>query len=220
MDTNSKSPKRVLLIDNQPVCRHGLERILKDFEEFSFEGFAKSLEEALAPPSPPDIIALDIVVAKSQGIAAIKDLKRRFPRAVVLVVTAHDEILFAERCLKAGANGYLMKTAPMTDLIQAFRDVSKGALHVSQRMKTRMLNRIAGEACETEQVRFDRLSDREILIVQHIGQSLNNQEIANELQISVKTIESHRSRIKSKLELSSPNELIRYAMRLKGSGSL
>ncbi len=217
MDIQTDKPKRILLIDDQPVCRLGLERILRDFDEFTFDGYASSLEKALAPSRSPDIIAIDIETAKSRGVSAIKDLKRTFPKAVILVITSHDEILFAERCLKAGAQGYLMKTAPKTALVQAFKDVSHGHLHLSDRMRARMLGRLNGETDDTNTVDFDRLSDRELLIVQHIGQSRNNREIANQLHISVKTIESHRSRIKSKLSLHTPNELIRFAMRLQDS---
>ena len=215
MDTRNHKPKHVLLIGDQPVCRHGLERIFNGTSEFAFDGFATNLEDAIVSNREPDIVAIDIAVAKCQGIAAIKRLKRRFSKSVVLVITSHDENLFAERCLKAGANGYLMKTAPESELVKAFRDVASGRIHVSDRIRSRILSRVTSRHSDQDELNFDRLSDRELLIVHHISQSKNNQEIANELQISTKTIETHRSRIKSKLQLGSPNDLIRFAMRLQ-----
>ncbi|MGY8696855.1 MAG: response regulator transcription factor [Verrucomicrobiia bacterium] len=184
MDKRNHKPKHVLLIDDHPVCRHGLERIFNNSNEFSFDEFSTSVDDAVQPKQEPDIVALDIAIAKCKGMA--------------------------------GANGYLMKTASKEALIKAFHEMAEGHLHVSNRIRSRILNRVSGYSSELDETpHVDRLSDRELLIVQHISQSKNNQEIAQELQISQKTIESHRSRIKSKLELDSPHELIRFAMRLR-----
>lgn len=110
-----------------------------------------------------------------------------------------------------------MKTQSTDDLLQALQDVSQDRLYLSSRMRARILNRMSTHEIEQKRSRFERLSDRELLIVQHISQSLDNKEIAREMKISIKTIESHRSRIKSKLELSSPSELVRFAMRLQNN---
>ena len=217
MDATTSQSTRILLIDDQPVCRYGLERILCATNEFVIEEQAKDISEAIARCKEPDIIALDLAIAKSRGIASIKDLKRRFLDASILVLTAHDEQLFAERSLKSGAVGYVMKSAEPSVLLLAFREVANGQLHISSRIRSRILNRVTGPDSEDAHLRFDRLSDRELLIVQHISLSKNNREIADELKISTKTIESHRSRIKSKLELSSPSELVRFATRLQSS---
>lgn len=209
--------KQILLIDEQPICRYGLERILNQSTEFKLVGYARSLDEIATPYRAPDLIAIDIIVARSNGIAALKELRRRFKKSAILVITAHDETLFAERCLRAGAQGYLMKTAPETHFFHAISNVSRGQIYLSPNMKTLILSRIGGEDLDSSSSRFDRLSDRELLIVQHISQSMDNREIATNMKISIKTIESHRSRIKSKLELSSPSELVRFAMRLQKS---
>ncbi len=189
--------------------------MFNETSQFSLLGFSTRLEGIDPSAINPDVIALDIVVARSNGIGAIKELKRKFPSAPILVVTSHDESLFAERCLRAGAQGYSMKTAPLDDLMQAFSEVSQGKLYLSPKMRARILSRMSGHEAERSSSRFERLSDRELLIVQHISQSMDNREIAKQMKISVKTIESHRSRIKSKLELSSPSELVRFAMRLQ-----
>ncbi len=215
MELQSDDQKQILLIDEQPICRSGLESLLTESKSFALLGYSNTLEGIEPVSISPDIIAIDIVVAKANGIGAIKDLKRKFPNASILVTTSHDEMLFAERCLRAGAQGYLMKTAPLTELIQALSDVSTGRLYLSPKMRTLILNRMSGHEAERGRSRFERLSDRELLIVQHISQSMDNREIAKQMKISIKTIESHRSRIKSKLELSSPSELVRFAMRLQ-----
>jgi DNA-binding NarL/FixJ family response regulator len=215
VESQSNSPKKILLIDEQPICRLGMESLIEQYPQFNLLGFATNLEGVEPSSISPDVIAIDIVVAKTNGIGAIKDLKRKFSNASILVVTSHDESLFAERCLRAGAQGFSMKTAPLEELIQALDDVSSGRLYLSSKMRTLILNRMSGHEAERSRSRFERLSDRELLIVQHISQSMDNREIAKQMKISIKTIESHRSRIKSKLELSSPSELVRFAMRLQ-----
>ena len=192
-----------------------MESLIEQHPQFNLLGFATNLEGVEPSSISPDVIAIDIVVAKTNGIGAIKDLKRKFSNASILVVTSHDESLFAERCLRAGAQGFSMKTAPLEELIQALDDVSSGRLYLSSKMRTLILNRMSGHEAERSRSLFERLSDRELLIVQHISQSMDNREIAKQMKISIKTIESHRSRIKSKLELSSPSELVRFAMRLQ-----
>lgn len=192
-----------------------MESLIEQYPQFNLLGFATNLEGVEPSSISPDVIAIDIVVAKTNGIGAIKDLKRKFSNASILVVTSHDESLFAERCLRAGAQGFSMKTAPLEELIQALDDVSSGRLYLSSKMRTLILNRMSGHEAERSRSRFERLSDRELLIVQHISQSMDNREIAKQMKISIKTIESHHSRIKSKLELSSPSELVRFAMRLQ-----
>ncbi len=215
MELQSTHKKQVLLIDEQPVCHLGLGRLLRDSSDFTLSGCCASLDELERVDIVPDVIVIDILVDKSRGIGTLKDLKRRFSRSAILVATLHDETLFAERCLRAGAKGYYMKCDPISDLMTAIDLVSRGHLHLSNAMRAHVLNRIGGHEAESKHAQFERLSDRELLIVQHIGQSLDNKEIARQMNISIKTIESHRSRIKSKLKLSSPSELVRFAMRMQ-----
>ena len=215
MEPQSNSPKNILLIDEQPICRLGLESLIEQYPQFNLLGFATKLDDVEPSSISPDVTAIDIVVAKTNGIGALKDLKRKFSHASILVVTSHDESLFAERCLRAGAQGFSMKTAPLEELIQALDDVSRGRLYLSSKMRNLILNRMSGHEAGRSRSLFERLSDRELLIVQHISQSMDNREIAKQMKISIKTIESHRSRIKSKLELSSSSEMARFAMRLQ-----
>ncbi len=209
----AKKPIRLLVIDEQPICHVGLSRLLNDEIGFEMLPVATSIVDAILHPTV-DVVILDISAAKSRGIGAIRDVKTRFPHAPILVLTSHDETLFAERCLKSGASGFLMKTATPAAILSALKEVARGSLHVSDNVKSLMLNRLANPKGGDRSAGFERLSDRELLIVEQIGMSKNNKEIARELQISVKTIESHRSRIKAKLQLESPQDLMRYAMRL------
>lgn len=205
--------KKILLIDDQPVCYLGLHRILKSSPNYEISFCANSIPYSLNPSSI-DLVILDICSAKGKGLSVVKEIKQRFTQSPLLILTSHNESLFAERCLKSGACGFIMKTASEDSILQAIEEVANGSIYVSQHVKSLMLNRLSKNDTSSIYSGFERLSDRELLVVEQIGLSKNNKEIAKELQISVKTIESHRSRIKAKLRLGSPQELMRYAMRL------
>lgn len=148
----------------------------------------------------------------------IRELKKHYQHPLILVMSNLDEAIYAERCLKAGARGYLMKNASADELLNALQTITNHGIYTSDNLKTQLLNRMAnGGSYSSNLPNTDVLSDRELLIVQRIGQSKNNREIADEMKISIKTIESHRSRIKSKLQLGSPNELVRYAVQLQST---
>ncbi len=208
-------PTRIFVIDEQPIYKYGLDELFRGSEDFVVCGYAKAIEQLDPSAESPDIFALDIVVDKSNGIGSVKELIRQYAKASILVVSSHDERIFAERCLRAGAKGYVMKTATIQEHLDAFKLLIGGNLYLSPSMKRGLLSRMSGHEAKESSSLFDRLSNRELLIVQHIGESMDNLEIAKEMKISVKTIESHRSRIKSKLELSGTSELIRIATRLK-----
>ncbi|MDQ8202128.1 response regulator transcription factor [Pelagicoccus sp. SDUM812003] len=206
-------PQRVLLIDEHPVCGLGLNALFAKHGNYLLVQQAQRLRE-LSDTLKVDLIIVEIGSLMPKGVAALRELKNRYPQASLLVISSYDERLYAERCLKSGASGYLMKTQPLPDLLAAIETVASGGLHVSERVKTVMVNKLAGQEPEGDEPGFDCLSDKELLIIEQIGLSKNNKEIAQALQISVKTIESHRSRIKAKLKLDSPQELMRYAMRM------
>ena len=212
---NDSSVRNVLIVDEQPVCYEGLRRILSRSREFRIVGHARSISESRNYALETDIAIIDISAAKPQGVASIRELRNELRDVPLLILTSHDELLFAERCLKCGARGYLMKTASHNEILTALHSVANGNLHISDRVRSHMLKRLNGQYSDPNYFDLDRLSDRELLIVQHISQSKNNKEIADELKISVKTIESHRSRIKSKLKLSNASDLVRLAIKLQ-----
>ena len=209
----ARTQKKLLYIDPDPVCHLGLQKLLESETQFllshSVTRFADSLSAGRV-----DVILLDIATAKAKGIASIGDLKSCHPDTPILVLTGYNESLYAERCLKAGASGFLMKTAPLAEIARALDAVAHGEMYVSDTIKTMMMNCLSNPPSTLQTSGFHCLSDRELLIVEQIGLSKNNKEIAQTLQISIKTIESHRSRIKAKLQLGSPQELMRYAMRM------
>lgn len=207
------SSKAILYIDADPVCHVGLATLLENDPNFSLTHSVTRYADSLLVDRT-DLIMLEIGSAKSHGIAVIRELKSKHPQTPVLVLTSYNESLYAERCLKAGASGYIMKTAALGEIRAAMDCVADGQLYVSENVKSLMVDRLASPQSEVHRSGFNCLSDRELLIVEQIGLSKNNKEIAQTLQISIKTIESHRSRIKAKLRLDSPQELMRYAMRM------
>ncbi len=206
-------PKQILYIDEHPVCHAGLQAFLESSPSHVLCHAANSIE---APdlPETADLVIVEITSTHPKGIAAVRELKQAYPEANILVLSSYDECIYADRCLKAGANGFIMKSAPLSELKLAIETVTEGELYVSENVKSLMINRLANPASSEATASFHTLSDRELLIVEQIGLSKNNKEIAQALQISVKTIESHRSRIKAKLRLDSPQDLMRYAMRM------
>ena len=208
-------PTRIFVIDEQPVYKYGLEELFRESEDVVVCGYATAIDQLDPSTAAPDIFTLDIVVDKRNGIESIKELNRQYPRASILVASSQDERIFAERCLRAGAKGYVMKTAPIQEHLNAYKLLIGGNLYLSPPMKRGLLSRMSGHEAKGSSSLFDRLSNRELLIIQHIGESMDNREIAKEMNIRVKTIESHRSRIKSKLELSNASELALIATHLK-----
>ncbi|MBC2607790.1 LuxR C-terminal-related transcriptional regulator [Pelagicoccus albus] len=206
-------PKQLLYIDEHPVCQHGLESMLKDDPQWEVCRRASS-ENRRELPKSIDLAIVEITSSRPQGIAVVKELRSVYPQTPILVLSSYDETIYADRCLKSGAQGYAMKSSSMQELKRAIDLVSQGELYVSEKVKSLMIDRLANPSGPEAKPTFQNLSDRELLIVEQIGLSKNNKEIAQALQISVKTIESHRSRIKAKLQLDSPQELMRYAMRL------
>lgn len=205
-------PQEILYIDEHPVCHAGLQAFLESTPSHVLAHSARSIEAPDLPDSV-DLVIVEITSTQPKGIAAVRELKQKYPAARILVLSSYDEGIYADRCLKAGANGFIMKAAPLAELKHAIETVTEGDLYVSENVKSLMINRLANPASQ-EAASFHNLSDRELLIVEQIGLSKNNKEIAQALQISVKTIESHRSRIKAKLRLESPQDLMRYAMRM------
>lgn len=167
----------------------------------------------LAAAVDPELVLVDISLKESNGIELIKDLRARFPSLPILVVSLHDENVYAERTLRAGAKGFVMKAEPTEVLLQAIRTVLSGELYLSKRMRTKMLDRMFSSARSGDVSPVDALSDRELEVFQLIGEGLGTRTIADRLSLSVKTVETHKSRIKTKLHLRDGTELIQYAVK-------
>lgn len=204
--------KRILIIDDHPVLRHGLEQIINaepDMMVCAQAGDAGSALEALRQ-CKPDLALVDITLTGMNGIELIKYMKTEDERLPVIVLSMHDESLYAMRSLRAGASGYVMKSAPMGQLLEAIRKVLRGEIYVSQMFGAQLIYRtVRGIGGDSP---IEGLTDRELEVLQLIGEGRGSREIAERLHLSVKTIESHRLHIKEKLNLETASELVRFAV--------
>ena len=206
--------KRVLIVDDHPMMRDGLRQLLSGEAGIEVCGEADDGPNALnlAEKLTPDAAIVDITLRTSNGLEMIKDLHLRSPSTLVLVLSMHDEALYAERVLKAGGRGYVMKQEGGKKIVEALRTVLSGQIAVSPAVSNRILNSFSGQANSGGQV-TEQLSDREFEIYKLVGEGSLTKDIADKLHISPKTVEVHRVNIKKKLGIASFPELIRHAVR-------
>ena len=211
----ASAPKRVFIVDDHPFLRMGMSEALAEDAALCVCGAAATGEEALSAIEKlqPDIVVTDLNLPGKSGLELIKDLASLRPGLPVIVLSMHDEDIFAERCLRAGARGYVMKSEGAEKLADAIRHVLAGGIHVSAKTSARVLEAFAGQRDMKTQTPTARLTDREFEIFQWIGRGLSTHEIADRLHISAKTIETHRMHIKARLGLATAAELIAYAAR-------
>jgi DNA-binding NarL/FixJ family response regulator len=207
--------KRLLLVDDHPIMRHGLAQLIKDEADLEICGEAGSAAEGMAAfdKHRPDLVIIDLTLPDKHGLEFIKDLLVLHPEALTLVLSMHDESLYAERVLRAGAKGYVMKETAADTLIQAVRRVLEGGLYLSESMSGKMLQLVLGQRKQAQISPLEKLTDRELEVLQLIGQGKATRHIAEQLHVSVRTVEAHRSHIKDKLQLTDGPELVRYAVR-------
>ena len=206
---------KVLLIDDHPIVREGLSQMINAEDDLEICGAAEDGRAALemADETDPDIAIVDLSLKEGSGLDLIKTFKTRRPQMPVLVLSMHDESLHAERVLRAGAKGYIMKQEATEKVLTAIRKVLGGEVFLSDKMAAQMLNRLVGSGGTIEASPITRLTDREYEIYSMIGQGVGTREIAQKLGLSVKTVEAHRENIKDKLDLKNANELLRHAMQ-------
>ena len=207
--------KKVYIVDDHPLMRKGMAMTLQSDIEFDVCGQAESAEEALSEilEMNPDAAVIDISLPGMNGIELVKNLLHQLPDLKILIVSRHDEELYAERALRAGAKGYLMKLEAGEVLVSAVRQVLNGGLYLSDNIGNKLLMKLAsGKAAKSDNP-LDLLSDRELEVFELTGQGLSTRDIGEKLHISVKTVESHRANIKEKLHLDTANELMRHAVR-------
>jgi DNA-binding NarL/FixJ family response regulator len=211
---SDKSRSRILLVDDHPVVREGLEVRINQEPDLLVCGLTGDAQQAmeLIPQLHPDLVITDLSLEGKPGLELVKDLERAHPSLPVIVLSIHDENLWAERVLRAGAEGYIMKSQATQKVVDAIRTVLGGGIWVSDRMNSMLLQKLTRKRIETAGSPLDQLSDRELEIFQMIGNGLTLREIAAKLFLSMKTVEVHREHIKEKLGLKSSAELIRYAV--------
>jgi DNA-binding NarL/FixJ family response regulator len=204
-----------MIVDDHPMTRAGLAHLISlqpDMEPFCEAG---NPQQALAEiqKALPDLVLSDITMPGRSGLEFIKDLQALHPGLPILVVSMHDERLYAERALRAGARGYIMKEAGGENLLTAIRRVLSGRVYVSDALSASILENMSGSVPRGSSSPIQKLSDREFEVFQLIGQGKSTREIARQLNLSQKTIDVHRSHIKEKLELRNATSLVRHAVR-------
>ena len=211
---------RVFLIDDHPIVRHGIAQLLSaesDLEVCGQADDARTALDAIATASA-DVITVDVSLGTTSGIDLIGELKQRAPRAGLLVVSMHDERLYAERSLRAGASGYVMKHEATSMIVGAIRTVAAGRIFVSDAISLRLLRRWVASGGPEQASPLETLSNRELHVLELIGRGLGTREIAELLHISIKTVESYRARLKEKMDLRSGLELTQFAIRWAADG--
>jgi DNA-binding NarL/FixJ family response regulator len=204
-----------LVVDDHPVFRQGLVALIRSEERYRVSGEAGSAEDALAALEScvPDIALIDISLTGQNGLDLVKTLKAAHPRVLILIISMHDEAVYAARALKAGARGYVMKQEAASVMLEAIRTVLSGKIYMSAAMRDRLLETMFSNAVETDPPTVERLSDRELEVLDMIGQGYGAAEIAKTLRLSVKTVNAYRDHIKEKLRITGAGDLRRYAVK-------
>jgi DNA-binding NarL/FixJ family response regulator len=208
--------KRIVIVDDHAIVRQGLAELINDQPDLIACGEADSPPAAMKviAETKPDAAIIDLSLAGGDGIELCRQIHERWPAIPLLVLSMHDESLYAERVLRAGAMGYVMKQEPQEKVMAAIRRVLGGETYLSEKMAAKLLRSFSGRA-NTDTAPLERLSDRELQIFRLIGEGRNVKDIAEALFLSPKTVETHKEHIKQKLDLQSSNDLLRYAIEVR-----
>lgn len=219
--TAAPEPRRILIVDDHPFLRVGLSESLARVPGLSVCGAVGTAEEALTAVEKldPHVVLTDLNLPGKSGLELIKDLASMRPNVAVIALSMHDEEIYAERCLRAGARGYLTKNSGVKNMVAAIQQVVAGGIHVSEKTSARIVAAFSGRRAGDGKSQVGLLTDREFELFQWIGRGLPTQEIADRLHLTAKTVETHRMHIKEKLGLATSGELIAYAARWLAAGS-
>jgi DNA-binding NarL/FixJ family response regulator len=217
---NNKQPSqnsevRILLVDDHPLVRLSLREVIKRESDMIVCGEAEDREQALilVESAKPHLAIIDLTLKSSNGMDLIKDLRDRFPKVQILVLSMHDETLHAERAIRAGARGYITKQEATKKIMIAIRQVLSGEIYWSERAAARVASKIARASRPDSNSAVDTLADRELQVFELIGAGQSTRQIAAALHIDVSTVETYRARIKEKLNLDDSLALLQFAIR-------
>ena len=204
-------------MDDHPIMRQGIKLLLENESDLKVCGEAENVSDAIQviESTKPDLVIVDLTLSQGSGLELIKDLSQRFTDIVSLALSMHDENLFAERVIKAGAKGYVMKQEGGEKLLVAVRRALSGQIYVSESVAARLLQNLSQTASKSKSGRshLEMLTDREFEVFQWTGQGMSPREIAESLNLSIKTVEAHRTNIRRKLDIKDATALVRYAVR-------
>jgi DNA-binding NarL/FixJ family response regulator len=206
---------RVFIVDDHPLVREGLSNLINQQDDLMVCGEAEDAAQALAGigVKKPDLALIDISLKTASGLELVKDLGVHFPNVSLVVLSMHDELLYAERALRAGAKGYVMKRETTKDVLTAIRRVLQGDVYVSERVLNAMARRLGTPRKASAATPVEQLSDRELEIFRLLGQGLTTSQIAADLHLSLKTVQAYCARAKEKFGVTSLGELLRAAIR-------
>jgi DNA-binding NarL/FixJ family response regulator len=204
---------RIMIVDDHPIVRRGLVQLIQQEPGFKVVKEVESSSEAMRSlrEELPDLVIVDLSLRDINGIELIKQVKAVWPQLPMMVLSMHDEGLYAERAIRAGALGYIMKQEGTEKLITAMKSVLKGEVYLSEAMARRVLGRMVAGQPSTSGSPMDDLSDRELEVFELLGRGASTRQIAERLSLSIKTVESHREHIKRKLHLKNASELVQHA---------
>ena len=211
----AKARRTIFILEDHPITRYGLTQLINRTPDLLVCGDAETAPQALAVIKSvrPDLVLADITLPGKSGLEFVKDMQAQYPRVPVLVISMHDENIYAERVLRAGGRGYIMKNQGGEKILDAIRHVLGGKVYVSENMAAVLLDLLTRPRSRAREATPSGLSDREFEVFQLIGQGLSARHIGERLNLSVKTVATHRQHIRQKLNLQSGPELIRQAVR-------
>lgn len=208
-------PKKILIVDDHPILRAGMARVIEEDDRYTVCGEAESADQALTAieTAAPDLLLVDISLANSNGIDLIRKVCQRGQKIPALVVSMHDEPVYIERAFKSGACGYMLKRESVQNVIRAIQTIFDGKSYVSESVSSSLVESLKSQDATGDRCPREVLSKREFEIFQLLGEGLSRKEIAEKLFISLKTVESHIERIKNRLDVDSGTKLVHYAIR-------
>ncbi|QDU01751.1 Response regulator UvrY [Gimesia chilikensis] len=215
MENTTQSKTRIMIVDDHPIVREGYSRLIEREGNLQVcaEADSKSVALNQIMNDPPELVIVDISLKDGSGLELMKDIKAQFKQIKMLAVSMHDENLFAERCIRAGALGFVNKQQAPEQLVTAIHRVLSGKVFLSSEITERMICRSIGSENYSEESPIETLSDRELEVFEQIGLGETTRQIAEKLNLSPKTVETYRENIKHKLNLDNATELIRNAIQ-------
>lgn len=210
-----KTKTRVLVVDDHPIMRRGLAELINLEKDLIVCAEAETVRTALdlIKLHKPQVALVDLSLKDESGLELVKDIKTRFPEVLVLVLSMHDEAFYAERVLRAGARGYIMKQQATSQVLVAIRRILGGEVYLSEAISSKILRNVTGKKQEKAGASVDSLSDRELQVFRLIGTGFGTRQIADRLSRGVKTVETYREHIKLKLNLKDSSELVQNAIQ-------
>lgn len=204
-----KLKSKVFIVEDHPITRNGLAQLISYQDDLQVCGHASTVAKAIdgVDEAKPDLVIVDVSLPDGHGIELVKDLEVRHPQIRILVLSMHDEGLYAERAFRAGASGYVMKQEPADTVLAAVRRILSGETYLSARMQEHVLSHFATGKPAAANSDVERLTDRELEVFELIGRGLGTREIARQLRLGVSTVETHRAHLKEKLDLESGTKL-------------